>query len=353
MAVEMVLGFYEQQLGLLAIVCAIALLVDRQISKGAHRGRGIAQKYLVVYAMAMGADWLQGPYVYSLFSEQYGYPDFDSLAAPLVGAWADHYGRRRLCLTFCLTYTLACGCITNPTLELRSNHLVSTTHTFISPFIASAALLVLTSIVIKATWAENYGSADLRLLVLGLTQTCFEGSMYLFVFLWVPALQESAPPSSTPPLGLIFSSFMISMMLGSLLYTTITSCTSSSLLVHARLSSLVCGLGAFALASSLVYKDERQRFWAFCLFEACVGMYYPVQGMLRGTLISNEHRATLSSLFRIPLNIFVIVSLLTGASSARREVMIASALALSFSSLITGVVVARRPPFQLDNERTM
>ncbi|KAH6879385.1 hypothetical protein BKA70DRAFT_1345699, partial [Coprinopsis sp. MPI-PUGE-AT-0042] len=87
-----------------------------------------------------------------------------------------------------------------------------------------------------------------------------------------------------------------------------------------RLSSLVCGLGAFALASSLVYKDEQQRFWAFCLFEACVGMYYPVQGMLRGTLISNEHRATVPFLsLRIPLNIFVIVSLLTGASSARRE----------------------------------
>jgi Sugar-tranasporters, 12 TM len=133
---------------------------------------------------------------------------------------------------------------------------------------------------------------DLCLLVLGLTQSCFEDSMYLFVFLWVPALQESAPPSSTLPLELIFSSFMISMMLGSILYTTIASCTSSSLLVHARPSSLVCGLGAVALATSVAYKEEYQRFWAFCLFEACVGMYYPVQGMLRGTVISNENRAT-------------------------------------------------------------
>ena len=33
---------------------------------------------------------------------------------------------------------------------------------------------------------------------------------------------------------------------------------------------------------------------AFCVFEACVGMYYPVQGMLRSVLILDEHRATVS-----------------------------------------------------------
>lgn len=47
------------------------------------------------------ADWLQGPYVYSLYREQYGFPErmvavlfvtgFVSagVAAPLVGVWAD------------------------------------------------------------------------------------------------------------------------------------------------------------------------------------------------------------------------------------------------------------------------
>lgn len=70
--------------------------------------------------------------------------------------------------------------------------------------------------------------------------------------------------------------------------------TDSSLTVHAKFSSIVCALSALALAGAVGFKDERRRFWAFCLFEACVGMYYPVQGMLRGTLISNEHRATVS-----------------------------------------------------------
>ena len=136
-------------------------------------------------------------------------------------------------------------------------------------------------------------------MVIGLTQTCFEGSMYLFVFLWVPSLQEATLSTSPLPLGYIFSCFMIAMMLGSLMYTTITNFSARSdsheepLVLNAKLSSLVCAVSALAFAVTITCKhDEHMRFWAFCAFEACVGIYYPVQGMLRGVLISNEHRAT-------------------------------------------------------------
>lgn len=112
---------------------------------------------------------------------------------------------------------------------------------------------------------------------------------------------------------------MVSMMLGSLIYTVIVSHLSppaekslpspspsveagdSSLTLHAKLSSSVCAVSALAIAASVSSSDEKVRFWAFCIFEACVGMYYPVQGMLRGTLISNEHRATVSNLSIPPL----------------------------------------------------
>jgi len=256
-----------------------------------------------------------------------------------------------------------------------SNELVETTKTFSSPFVASGIVLVLGFVVISRSWSENYGrgggtsvpnadvfqlkrlghawrtvSNDLRLLVIGLTQTCFEGSMYLFVFLWVPFLQEVADEGTTLPLGYIFSSFMVSMMIGSIFYNAVTSyhlssvpaggdSGESSLTLHAKLSSLICAASALSFAISIYSEDQHVRFWAFCVFEACVGMYYPVQGMLRGTLISDEHRATLSSLFRVPLNVFVVVSLLTGVSSARHMVLAASALMLLFSSLMTGAVL--------------
>jgi MFS transporter, MFS domain-containing protein family, molybdate-anion transporter len=108
------------------------------------------------------------------------------------------------------------------------------------------------------------------------------------------------------------------MMLGSLLYTGITShpppttperSGDSSLTVHAKLSGLVCAISALSFAVSVRFPSEHVRFAAFCVFEACVGMYYPVQGMLRGTLIPNEHRATVSiiSLFSvIPLSLIFL-----------------------------------------------
>ncbi|KZP16952.1 DUF791-domain-containing protein [Athelia psychrophila] len=468
--------FYELQLILLTGFCVVSLLLERYASKHkspdppapgrlesghvkntsvASGARGaLTKRYLMVYAIVMGADWLQGPYVYSLYREQYGFDErivailfvtgFVSagLTAPLVGVWADQHGRKRLCLIFCVTYALTCACIQIPILPvlflgrvlggistsilysafeswvvssanalalpssdlstilgratlmngfvataagIASNKLVEKTGSFASPFMASGVLLALAYVVIRGKWGENYGGgggasagsgdpfqlkrlgkawrivqADPVLLTLGLTQTCFEGSMYLFVFLWVPSLQEASAtfPATPLPLGFIFSSFMVSMMLGSLLYTAICTYTppppasaspssnppagDSTLTLHAKLSSLVCACSALALATSVRSNDEQVRFWAFCAFEACVGMYYPVQGMLRGSLISNEHRATLSSLFRVPLNIFVVVALLTGVSDARSGVLSASAGMLAFSSIVTAVVVVAR-----------
>lgn len=193
--------------------------------------------------------------------------------------------------------------------------------------------------------------------MLGLTQTIFEGSLYLFVFLWVPFLQESKPttgPRTSPlPLGYIFSCFMMSMTMGSILYTSIISLshldadpshepTSSppeteplnppqhhttdspsdhqpsfirhpdrnppgpserlvlayerAIALHAKLSSAVCAAAALAFLVSVADEREHIRFWAFCAFEACAGMYYPVQGILRGRLVSDEHRATVRSI---------------------------------------------------------
>ncbi|THH20023.1 hypothetical protein EW146_g1257 [Bondarzewia mesenterica] len=90
----------------------------------------LMRKYLVVYAIIMGADWLQGPYVYSLYREQCTFPEciiailfvigFVSagLSASLIGVRADQYGRRRLCLFFCVTYMLTCGFLLLPFLPL-------------------------------------------------------------------------------------------------------------------------------------------------------------------------------------------------------------------------------------------
>ena len=54
----------------------------------------------------------------------------------------------------------------------------------------------------------------------------------------------------------------------------------------------------------------------------------------------------LSALFRVPQNIFVVVALATGFSSARDAVLFACALLLSFSALVSAIIMLPRvePP---------
>ncbi|CAG8771192.1 16690_t:CDS:2, partial [Acaulospora colombiana] len=114
--------------------------------------------------------------------------------------------------------------------------------------------------------------------------------------------------------------------------------------LHAKLASLICAIAAllFAYSSTGSNLPVEKRFWAFCAFEACVGAYYPVMGMLRGSLVPNEVRATLSSLFRMPLNIFVTVALMTGVSSARHLVFAGCSIGLVLASISCALILVKR-----------
>eukprot|EP00727_Mastigamoeba_balamuthi_P007692 m51a1_g3543 putative protein (454) ;mRNA; f:986797-988607 len=81
------------------------------------------RNYLLVYLIATGADWIQGPYVYMLY-EYYGYKreeiarffivGFGSsmLFGTFVGSVADKYGRKRLAMAYGVLYAAGCLCKT-------------------------------------------------------------------------------------------------------------------------------------------------------------------------------------------------------------------------------------------------
>ena len=234
-----------------------------------------------------------------------------------------------------------------------SNLLVSHFGTVKAPFLASAVLLVFAALAIRSTWNENYGehsasdepkqdlessrplmedgstsavkastsqsavkaifagestkaarwlvslmiTLDASLLTLGITQTFYETAMYLFVFLWVPALEIVSHQEGNLPFGIIFSAFMCCMSFGSLVYGVSSDSAKDGLVKrHASLAVLTCGAAALALVTSAMSMSLSVRFWAFCAFEATVGMYFPIMGTLRGTLIPDEARASVSSL---------------------------------------------------------
>ncbi|KAK8046548.1 molybdate-anion transporter [Apiospora saccharicola] len=362
------------------------------------------------YALAMGADWLQGPYLYSLYQDEHGLSPGQvsslfttgflsgAVSGFFVGSLADKYGRKMSCVLFCVLYALSCFLTMVPVVPLLflgralggistsilftsfdswmvtdfkkrklvdkgcdlsrtygtmgtinslvamasgvvSEGLVRLTGTKKSPFIASAALLWMAMQTIWC-WDENYGhaaeekgdakkgdakkddaksdgtasqpslSSVLRrpaVLALVFATTMFEGSMYLFVFCWVPALQAVQKTEGELPYGLIFSSYMACVMAASLTFNLVMQ---RRLLKYSRLLVGLLVMANFVFVKLCGPRDESVTFWLFCLFEACVGFYWPCIGYLKGRMIDDGNRAKVYSMMRIPLNIFVVVSLM-------------------------------------------
>ncbi|KAH8887529.1 DUF791-domain-containing protein [Thozetella sp. PMI_491] len=366
--------------------------------------------FLVVYALVMGADWLQGPFLYSLYTDEHGIPSslvstlFTSgfvsgaVSGSFVGSVADQRGRKAACMFFCIAYATSCLLTTLPRLPLLfvgrvlgglstsllfsvfeswmvtdfharglaaqggdlgrtfgqmstinsvvailsgvgSEWLVSATGTRKAPFVTSAALLSAALWVIWSQWDENYGEtgaaasktkgaapkkpaenrvwsilSNPKVLSLGLASTMFEGSMYLFVFFWAPALKSVKSSSGELPYGIIFASFMAAMMASSLTFGAITE---KRLLRYTSLLLAIMGTATLCFFLLVRPNSEQPTFWIFCLFEATVGMYWPCMGYLKGRLIEDGIRAQVYSILRVPLNLFVVLSLLvTGDGDA-------------------------------------
>ena len=155
--------------------------------------------------------------------------------------------------------------------------------------------------------------SDPRVLVLGLASTLFEGCMYLFVFSWAPALKDVSAEPSGLPYGIIFASFMAAAMAATLAFGIVTAQLRLVRCVTLLLGLLGAAEAVFTLLSSttaLASLTEQHIFWLFCMFEACVGTYWPCMGYLKGQVVPDAARAQVYALLRVPLNVFVVAALL-------------------------------------------
>jgi MFS family permease len=196
----------------------------------------------------------------------------------------------------------------------------------VGPFDASLCLLVLGTVAIFLTWTENYGDsategsnaglmtgvhalmADSKLVAVGAVQSLFEGSMYTFVFMWTPALESQAQliGESTIPHGTIFAIFMVSCMIGSMLVKEFDNqkIPASTYMCYvfpiaaAALAPACLGIGGFHV-----------QVVGFCVFEGCCGVYFPTWGNLRSAVVPEELRSTILNLYRVPLNLIVVIVL--------------------------------------------
>ena len=68
--------------------------------------------------------------------------------------------------------------------------------------------------------------------------------------------------------------------------------------------------------------------YLFLLFEVCVGAYWPASGVVRASVIPESMRATVMSLYRIPLNAIVLLALFKVDTMTESVIFIACCLLL-------------------------
>ncbi|RNA12370.1 molybdate-anion transporter-like isoform X2 [Brachionus plicatilis] len=206
--------------------------------------------------------------------------------------------------------------------------LVANTFGYVAPFDTSLLVLVLMVVLIVTNWSENYGDSqahlkqsfltafdtirsDTKVLLLGVIQSLFEGSMYVFVLEWTPALtvdtSADKEDSSNPPIphGYIFAAYMVAVMIGANLFKILSKYQECE-----KFMRVVLLISAVSLAAPfLVPGNQFLIFSAFILFEICVGIFWPSMGTMRGRYVPETARSTLMNFFRIPLNLIVVVIL--------------------------------------------
>jgi len=374
----------------------------------------LLKKYLVVYLLATLSDWLQGPYVYALYSD-YGFEQkqiaqlfvagFGSsmVFGSFVGSVADKGGRRSFVIIFAAVYLASCitkhfknynmlmlgrllggvstsllfsvfeawlikahvdadlpkqclpksfswaafgnsataivaGLVANKI--AHAEPMVPVTDViykggFLNPFDLAIVVLIFCGGGAFLLWEENYGddggddgetnakkngkwhsslknalTTTLRnrdIVLCGVISSLFEGSMYIFVFMWTPLLKNFLKEGDEDlPFGLIFATFMVCCMTGSSLFSILVEKITVE-----KLGIFVVGVGAIGMAIVALEVSDTVSFLGMNLFEICVGMYFPIMGTMKGGIVPENSRVAIYNLYRIPLNFIVLFSLLT------------------------------------------
>jgi len=236
---------------------------------------------------------------------------------------------------------------------------------FVNPFDVAFVALLLCGLAAAILWEENYGEtkssaveedsssakdgrarrsntilakwkralnttvSDPEVLLCGIVSSLFEGSMYVFVFMWTPALTKLTPglessagnrllagsssdatSTSSLPFGLIFSTFMVCCMAGS---STFSLAMEKSIPLE-NLAVLIFAVASSTMAVVAISSSDTVTFVAMNIFEMTVGMYFPTMGTLKSSIVPESSRAAIYNLYRIPLNFIVLTSLLTNLS---------------------------------------
>lgn len=266
------------------------------------------------------------------------------------------------------TFSLATQC--NAVVAIASGWIGSVAReqfdSLVAPFDVAIAVLTVSALAITFTWKENKGevrkgdieggtpapegskflmaiqvlAADKKVLLLGCIQSLFEGSMYIFVFMWTPKLDRFYP---NLPHGQVFGCFMACLMIGSASFPFLNSLrdkTPALLRDSILVGAVALGIASFSSATGPVTSI------CFFVFEVVCGLYFPGIGIVKSQYVAEEVRATVYNIFRIPLNLIVVI-VLANLGSIPDDIIFGLCAILLLSAAILQhafiVLVAPRP----------
>ena len=159
-------------------------------------------------------------------------------------------------------------------------------------------------------WSQLNGSLKelkkVNVLCIGLIEGIAMACLNIYLFSWTPILKQSTPGGIN--VGFIFTSMVLTMIVGTKSYEVLISYLNFDYYMSITGCILLQGL----LLYLTYYIDSFfARMIFLALFNGLTGFYNPLNSIVKSNILVEKYRAFLMNLFRVPLNIYVIVVLLT------------------------------------------
>lgn len=99
---------------------------------------------------------------------------------------------------------------------------------------------------------------------------------------------------------------MVSIVMGTWFYSKWVGNSSHGPIERLLLFILMISAGCLMVPP--LVGNTGLRFLAFCVFEFCIGIFWPAISTLRSVYIPEDVRSTMMNIFRIPLNFLVVTA---------------------------------------------
>ena len=210
------------------------------------------------------------------------------------------------------------------------------------PFLIASLVLLIVAVLVSLLWSDckyceiEVNAAKLKkslgdglkqivgnpdIFLVGTIESMFECCLFVFVFIWTPAIggKRVSHVSSgqglligDAPLGSIFASFMVCFMLGGIICDYLVYRANHSV---PKILPLITGTSAVLFVLSSLFNSGEN--FTRCilliflqLFEFCCGFYFPIMREIRKVILPDGHKLTIINFFRVPLTILSSVALI-------------------------------------------